>query len=356
MKQQNILKNVGVDLVIKRRGFKRRKSIVSTLLIGLMAFNVSGIAAASEVITTSDIRPLQSTGVQERITELYAERGVVLAQKKEGYLEEYDRLGKELEFFGVDFLSPNEVDSKMEIAMKTYEGPTPKVIRPPNGKYIWSSYRDDWVKNGVTYEVEHLTAEPSANSNILKGTQARVIQATINLEAATTNLISATIKAGASEINTPTSVIITVYDAVKGFVSDVNFGRKTIIPDITVNYTVSWFQNIDFMYVKKLGESDDKQVLTFMSSAVSGETTWVTPEFKYKVNGAVKSVKNLVDSRRMEYYYPGAHRNGSMAVAALFNPSAPRHAYVTYAEIIGAGGKSVGLIPVATPASPVVMP
>ncbi|MGG6313384.1 hypothetical protein [Paenibacillus macerans] len=147
-----------------------------------------------------------------------------------------------------------------------------------------------------------------------------------------------------------------LYPASKSFINDANFDRTTVIPDITANYTVSWFENIDFMYVKNQGESDDNQFLTFMSSAVAGETTWVLPTFSYKTSGAVKSVKNVVGSRTFNYYSTTAHRNGSMAVAAYLDPYAPRNSYVTYAEIKGTGDKSIGLIPVATPASPVVMP
>lgn len=351
-------KNLKGDVLMIGKWYsKGRKTVVSSLLIGLMLLNVSGIAAASEdLAATSDIQPLNSTGVEEKINELYQERSIVLAQKKEGYLEEYERLGKELESLGVEFLSNEEVVEKMEIAKKSYNGQLPQVIIPPNGKYTWSSVRNKWVKNGVTYEVQHLTAEPNSNASILKGTQARAIQSSINLQAASTNLVGSLVKEGASTIGKPVDVAITVYDAVKNFVNDSNFDRTTIISDITANYTVSWFENIDFMYVKKVGESDDKQFLTFMSSAVAGETTWVLPTFSYKASGAVKSVKNVVGSRSFNYYSTTAHRNGSMAVAALLDPSAPRNAYITYAEIKGAGGKSIGLIPVATPASPVVMP
>ena len=62
---------------------KGRKTVVSSLLIGLMLLNVSGIVAASEdLVATSDIQPLNSTGVEEKINELYQERSIVLAQKK----------------------------------------------------------------------------------------------------------------------------------------------------------------------------------------------------------------------------------------------------------------------------------
>ncbi|NUU58560.1 hypothetical protein HP548_31245 [Paenibacillus taichungensis] len=336
---------------------KVKKGMVLSTLICLMLMSFSGVVSAnSDEMTSSGIQPLQSSSIDEQINKIYEKRGLVLAQKKEGYLEEYDRLGKELESLGVEFLSPSQVEEKMEIAKKSYNGFSPQVIIPANGKYTWSSIRNSWVKNGVTYEVQHLTAESNSNASILKGTQAKVIQSSINLQAASVNLVTSLIKEGATELGKPIDVTITIYDALKSFVNDANFGRTTIIPDITTNYTVSWYQNIDFMYVKKQGDSDNNQELTFMSSAVAGETTWVIPTFNYKVSGATKSVKNVVGSNTYNYYNTVAHRNGSMGVAAYLNPSAARNAYVTYAAIIGVGGKNIGLIPVATPASPVVMP
>ncbi|MEK5059779.1 hypothetical protein BK126_27055 [Paenibacillus sp. FSL H7-0326] len=343
--------------MIKKWQRKRVKGFLSSLLIGTLLFSISSVALASDdLVVSADIVPLNSISVDEKIKGLYEQRSLVLAQKKEGYQEEYEKLGKELEALGGEFLTQAQVAEKMEIAKKTYNGPTPQIALPKNPKYVWSSVRNSWVKNGVTYEVQHLTAEPNSTKSILWGVQTGVTQSSSEVQAAAVKLVGSLIKEGASTIGKPVDASITFFDAVYNFITDANFGRTTVITDVTSNYTVSWFENIDFMYVKKKSDPDSNQELTFMSSSISGDASWTMPSFSYKSSGAVKSVKNLNGSRLFTYHSTTAHRNGSFAVAAYLDPSAPRNAYITFAEIKGYQDKRVGLIPVATPASPITMP
>ncbi|MCC3372380.1 hypothetical protein [Cohnella sp. REN36] len=176
-----------------------------------------------------------------------------------------------------------------------------------------------------------------------------------SFQAAAANLAITVMKEGVSQLYGPLDATITVYDALKSFVTDANFSRTTEVTDIKANYTYGWYENIDFMYVKKLGEADDKQKLTFTSSAVYGNISWTIPEFSYKSNGAVQKLSFNTDQRPFSYYNTTAHRNGSFAVAAYLDPSAPRNAYITWAEMRGFQNKLIKTVPVATPASPFVM-
>ncbi|MNN85772.1 hypothetical protein D3C81_2031020 [compost metagenome] len=72
----------------------------------------------------------------------------------------------------------------------------------------------------------------------------------------------------------------------------------------------------------------------------------------YKSNGAIKNVTFTNDQRSYNYYDTAAHRNGSYAVAAFTDVYAPRNAYVTNADLLGVGNKTIKSIPVKTPAFP----
>lgn len=150
----------------------------------------------------------------------------------------------------------------------------------------------------------------------------------------------------------PIDITLQVYDAVKNFINDANFNRTTEVTDIKVNYTYSWWENVDFMYVKKANESDNKQSLSFISTSVYGRINWTIPNMTYKSNGAVKNVTFSNDQRSYEYYDTTAHRNGSFAIASYLDPYARRYAYVSTANLLGIGNKTIKSIPVKTPAFP----
>jgi len=320
------------------------KKLLLSALICMMALGSSGVVSASAP------QPVRS---EDQINQIYEERAQVLAEQKEGYLEEFARLGKELESLGVEFLSSQQVKQKMEMTSRNSNGVVPYVDIPPNKKnIIWSSFRNKFVKNGVTYEVQHLTAEPNGSSSSLMETGGIVLQNSNSLGTAAQNFITTIVKEGASKLGAPVDITLKVYDAVKNFISDANFGRTTEVTDIKVNYTYSWWENVDFMYVKKENESDDKQSLTFISTSVYGAINWTIPNMTYKSNGALKNVTFSNDQRSYNYYNTTAHRNGSFAVNAYLDPYAPRNAYVTTANLLGVGDKTIKSIPVKTPSHP----
>ncbi|MBU5354296.1 hypothetical protein KQI74_18570 [Paenibacillus barcinonensis] len=330
------------------KGALTARKLLLSVLIFTLAFGSSSIVSASDALSVSN---------EERINQIYEERSRVLAEQKEGYLDEFEKLGKELESLGVEFLSTRDVQQKIEMeARKSNDIFVPNVTTPPNSNnIIWSSFRANWVKNGVTYEVQHLTAEPNGSSSSLFDTGGIVLQNSNSLGKATQNLVTTIAKAGASELSGPVDITLQVYDAVKSFINDANFSRTTEVTDIKVNYTYSWWENIDFMYVKKANESDDKQRLTFTSNSVSGRINWTIPNMTYKSNGTVKNVTFTNDQRNFDLYNTNAHRNGSFAVAAYLDPYAQKNAFVTVANLRGVGDKTVKAIPVKTPSTPALL-
>jgi len=111
-------------------------------------------------------------------------RGLIFAEQG----KEYVKLGKELESLGVEFLGPEEVKKKMEIAKKSSGLYTPYVDLPTSTNVTWSSFRNKFVKNGVTYEVQHLAAELNSLSSRLKETGGLLLQSSYSWQAGVMNL------------------------------------------------------------------------------------------------------------------------------------------------------------------------
>jgi hypothetical protein len=58
---------------------------------------------------------------------------------------------KELESLGVEFLTPEEAQVLIKQKNALKGGIEPQVALPTSSNIVWSSYRANWVKNGVTY-------------------------------------------------------------------------------------------------------------------------------------------------------------------------------------------------------------
>ncbi|MGE6575722.1 hypothetical protein [Paenibacillus xylanexedens] len=317
-----------------------KKFMLSTLVL-LFILGSYGSAYASD---------LNSSSIEARIDLLYKERASVMAEKKEGYLEKYELLGIKLRALGVEFLTEEQVQEKMRIAEKSGDAGA-LIDVPSSNTIVWSSFRNRFVKNGTEYEVQHLTAEPNSSQSNLKGTGIVALQTSRSWQAGALGLAKTVAFEGASKISGGVDIALTVYDAVADFVKDVNFGRSTEISDVRANYTWSYTQTVDFMYVKKSGTADSSQNLAFVSTAVSGIYNWTIPSFTYKSNGAIKQ-PNLITGQKRFSSTSSGHRNGSLAVAAFLDTFQPRNSYVTRIDLTGVENKTVKTISPLAPMFP----
>lgn len=239
---------------------KGKLLIVASLVSITTSFSGISNAATSEDIVSLEPREqvnsvnLYSQEIPARnkmISDLMAERAIVLAEEKPGFLMEWNRLGNEMQKLGVEFLSNQEVKMKIN-NLSNYDRISPYVVIPSQSNIAWTSYRENWVKDGITYEVQHLTAEANSQNSSLKGANGKIIQSDNSFQAGATNLAATVAKDAAKTISLPINIGLTVYDYVKDFVTDSNFSKTTVIENISVNYSYLWYENVDFMYVKKL--------------------------------------------------------------------------------------------------------
>lgn len=168
-----------------------KKKLAIFIMTALLTLAVSIPASAASYTTNlSNVHNDEITEVNpERTAEiekLNDERSKLLQSDDQG--EKLAENQKKLEDLGVEFLSTNEVQQRfgddapvadLLNAIKAYESNSvsPSVNPPQKSGIVWESFRNDFTKNGIVYEVQHLTAKPSSSSSSpLQGTNVAVIQ------------------------------------------------------------------------------------------------------------------------------------------------------------------------------------
>ncbi|WP_340034266.1 hypothetical protein [Paenibacillus sp. FSL H3-0302] len=99
-------KNPKYSIFGKKRNLIYRK-IASLVLISSLLLGSTGVVSASSS---------NNNDVEAQISKIYQERADLLGEHKAGYEIEYEKLGKELESLGVDYLTPEE--AQVVIAQK----------------------------------------------------------------------------------------------------------------------------------------------------------------------------------------------------------------------------------------------
>ncbi|MEK5415520.1 hypothetical protein BSK49_08355 [Paenibacillus odorifer] len=322
------------------------RKIASLVLISSLLLGSTGVVSASSS---------NNNDVEAQISKIYQERADLLGEHKAGYEIEYEKLGKELESLGVDFLTPEE--AQVVIAQKKSLGTDssqiqPFVDLPASTNIVWSSFRSNWVKNGVTYEVQHVTAESNAQNSALKNTGVTFLSNSNSLQAGVSNLLVSAATTTLGSFNSYVGATITIYDAVKNFISDSNFSKTTTVKNISASYTWNWYESVDFMFIKEASKSDSYQSLALITSTVSGASAYSIPTFSYaSTTGATTNATINQGSSKQFSYTALYHRDSSAAINYyLSGPTAT--SFITKITLTGIDGKTVQTI---TPAMPMGM-
>lgn len=234
---------------------------------------------------------------------------------------------------GVREVTSEELARKSEIA-----GIGPMAVVPTGYTNVhWETYRAIWVKDSVRYEVQHIVASPKGTGSSSISQSGTTVQTTNGgVRAAATGLIVTSAKEGASLIP-GVDIAITLYDAIKQAITD--FSSTTEVTNITSSFNWDYNMNVDFMYVKKEGQSDTSQFLSFRSSEVFGAVSWSIRNFSYKKGTNIVTSTNFITGSRQYKNTPSRHKNGSSAVTAYLNPGSSTTAFVTKLDFTGIDGK-----------------
>ena len=158
----------------------------------------------------------------------------------------------------------------------------------------WTSKRYTQVYAGQVYEIQEILGEltDSETSKLCK-TETKTSQKTGNFKAGSTtiwkftaqSLVTAILDSAAPGFGTGISLftLLSSYDK--------NITTSSSLKYICLSYIVSIYVNEKFVFVKRLGESDNSQILCYVGNNIRSSVTVVYPRYTYS-NGVVVEVQN----------------------------------------------------------------
>lgn len=305
------------------------KRLVSTLMATLLLASYFAVPVFAQ----------ESSDNSAQIDSLFEERAELICLEK---WDEVESIDQQLESLGVEKLTAAEVDERFG----SIDGATPYVSTPPSTNVTWFSGRINYTYMGTTYEIQTLTAQPNEHDSSLKKSGFRTLSSTYKWKVGFMNLVSVLVSSIPVE-NKKVALAMTVYEGLSGFVSGVS--KTTEISSAEIVYSYAHTTTATFKYVKVKGQSDDYQVLSYIST--KGKTTvgYQYPEFIYS-SGSVEP--NVVQGNRIIDSVPDGYNSNIGAIKAYSDPNAPRNAYLLSVEITGIEWKNVSSIYPVRPNSP----
>lgn len=268
---------------------------------------------------------------------------------------------------GVTFLSDSQVaqmfpetknDKTLALAGQTQlhkssNSVQPRADAPDSSLNTWTTYRSSFIKDGVTYNLQRLTAQPNVSSNSpLKNVGSRTITFNNNWRAGAENAISSVAKSILSGVLSEVpgaSMAVSFYDAVCSFVAGINTTTEVDVPNIT--YVWSNVTTAIFTYVRLSTQSDDYQWLALVSTHTKTAVSYDIPAFEIIDTSTV--TPTIIHGSRTITTIPPNCNSSELAVAAYNTVSSgPIQNCVSYIEISGPESKRVQRIYPCTPSFP----
>ncbi len=296
------------------------KKVFSMSLVFVMLLSSNIVAFANNMNSTED-----------QVEYLIDYRAELLSLGKYNELENIDQ---RLEALGVEFLTNLEVQSK---AIDTSNG-IARVSTPVMENVTWMSSRTNYTYNGVTYEIQTLTAQPKNHNSNLIDLSNKAISSTYRWRAGAMNAISAIGMGALGEIP-GASIYISVYNTLSSWLSGISPTTEISAADIL--YSVSNVTTATFKYVKVLGESDNRQSLTYISTKCVTAIGYQYPTLEYN-DGSV--TPNVIQGSQKLYTTPNGYNSNYNAVRAYNDVYSQTRACVSRVKITGIESKTVANI------------
>ncbi len=271
-----------------------------------------------------------------------------LLQKRAEFicLEEYDKvqqIDEQLRKYGVERLTAKEVQKRFS----DVDGIAPYVLAPDASNVDWASMRKTYIKNGVTYEVQTLIAQPNSKSSNLKKSGSKALSSTYRWQVGGMNAISVLVSGlGGIKLSTGASLAVTAYDTVKAALTGIS--KTTEISSADIIYSYAHTTTATFKYVKVNGQSDNAQSMTYVSTMGTTVVGYQYPTFVYSGGNVAPTV--IQGSRTIESIPVGYDSNDYAIEAYLNGPT--RKACISSVKITGIETKAVATISPVVPEFP----
>ncbi|WP_169088520.1 hypothetical protein [Paenibacillus sp. PL91] len=140
------------------------------------------------------------------------------------------------------------------------------------------------------------------------------------------------------------AIFVTVFSTTQSFVNGIS--TETVINDASIAYTWSQATQVMFFYVKKKGETDSNQYLTFISSKVDAAIGWQYPLFSYiNSNGGTTTVSpSVIQGNRTISAVPTHHNDAFYAVEKYPNGNLSAKDLVNSITLTGIESKNISSI------------
>jgi hypothetical protein len=318
------------------------KKIWTMLLSSVFVFTTATTALASD----SPVLKLADSSQVLSIKDLYQQKSELLTQSPIDQVK-IAEIDTDLKGLGVDFLTQEQVNEKSNTTVGELKGFTPQIAVPSQSNISWSSYRDTVTRQGVTYEVQHLVAQPNGLSSNLAGNGNTTIKSSYGWQAGAMNFLLSAGKTATGKIIPGASNVLSVYNALSAFSSGLQ--STSTITNLTANYTWNHTTMVSFEYVKQVGQADDSQILTYVSSSVTTWVNWAVPSFT--INSGTASASGASGSKYI-YSTPDGFDNTYNAAWAYADVNAPKNDKVGTVTISGPESKAVVNIYPLSPSFP----
>lgn len=253
----------------------------------------------------------------------------------EAQIEEID---EQLACMGVETLTSQEV---LEQFNDNDEGVAAYAALPESENVFWFTYRNNITYDGVAYEVQTLLAMvKDGESSNLRETGAVVLQNKNKWEASALNVWKLTAKNGLYyylNSNRYTQIAKNIYEYGKAFISGLS--EKTVIKNVKAVYTYNVFTTASFKCVKKKGDPDSKQMMTYISTSCEVALSGNFPTFYYDGNGV--NHPDIITFKEKIIARPIGYSSDYNAVKAFTSIYEPTRAYVDGLDIYGLEGRKL---------------
>lgn len=215
------------------------------------------------------------------------------------------KIERKLKQLGVIELSNSEI-VKIHNSLMVEEELSPFVVTPPSTSRVrWYSHRHNYNYLGQAYEVQQLYAQGLSSSSNLTGGQGGV-QLYSNLEIITSNI---------SELaSIYTQKAIGLVPLVGWLPYELIGSKKSV--STSHNFTYNYVTTVCFSYVKLSGQSDNSQVLSYVSNFLTVKSTHIFSGIK---DGKLWDNTETLDNTS----YASSYASLLSAVNSYRNTSAP---------------------------------
>lgn len=350
--------------------------IVSISIALVMLLTTTAFAA--DITPTEEVEGYVSDAEEKVIQNLLDQRAVILneyfmnegANQNNRSITKLNMVDLELIRCGVTFLTEEQVEKqfpdakirKSDIWQETTihtEGNAaiePCIDTPESDVNQWTTYRKIYTYNGVTYNIQKLIAQPIKEGSALARHGDYTVRSERNWTAGAENVLSV---AASNSVDGLVSSIpgaglaLTFFDMVKGLVEGISITTEVKVPHITYSWSCS--TTAVFSYVRLIGESDDDQWLSLISTKANTYVEYMTSSFDRKLeNGIWKSESGEIQGSRNIDSTPSQYNSDEVAVIA-YNSVLGGYASrcVSFIDITGPESKRAAYITSCIPACPV---